>query len=322
MMRSLILAIIAVSILSLLCGAAGFGMALPMAALHGGDAARAILLEIRLPRLALAILAGIALGGSGAGLQAYSRNGLADAGLLGIGGCAGLAAVLVFYGGFLPSSPVWVASAAGFGAALGALTLAMLSGRNAPPMRLLLAGIALGAMSSALTTLVLSLMPSPFAIYEAMSWLFGSLDGKTMGQVWASLPPIIVGMGILWQMRKGLDALALGSDVAATFGFPAEKLQRGMIISTSLLVGATVAACGSIGFVGLVAPHLCRPFVGGQPSRLIIPSGLVGAILLVLADMLVRVIPTVSQTEIRLGVITALIGAPFLFILARREARG
>ena len=309
MIGRLILVLVAVAAASLLIGD-GFI----------GPADRLVVTQIRLPRTLLAGLIGGALGLSGAVLQGALRNPLADAGLLGITGAAGLGATIAFYWGlasrFAPALPLGGLTGAGIGlVCLLRFGAASLSGPS-----LILAGVALSALSGALLSLALTLAPNPFALAEVAFWLLGGLEDRALSHVALAAPPILLGCAILLRLGPGLDALALGEDTAASLGQPPARTLRLAAIGCALAAGASASVAGGIGFVGLVVPHLLRPLVGEKPSALLGASLLAGAILLTLADMLVRVTPLLLPVSASppLGVVTALLGVPFLVAIARR----
>jgi iron complex transport system permease protein len=278
--------------------------------------------QIRLPRTILALLVGGGLGLSGATLQGGLRNPLADPGLLGITGCAAVGAVAVFYWGlaqrFFPALPLGGMAGAG----LGCLLLIGFAGRAPSGPSLILAGVALSAIAAALLALALTLAPNPFALAEITFWLMGGLDDRSLTHVALAAPPILLGGVLLLRVGRRLDALSLGEATAATLGVPVSSTLRLIAAGTALAVGAGAAVAGGIGFVGLVVPHLLRPLLGERPGALLPAAGPAGAALLLMADILVRaavlVLP-VSQ-EPRLGVLTALLGAPFLVAIARKVA--
>ncbi|MGE0485403.1 MAG: FecCD family ABC transporter permease [Gammaproteobacteria bacterium] len=284
-----------------------------------GDPLAVIVRELRLPRALLAVLVGASLGMSGAALQGLLRNPLAEPGLLGISGCAALCAVLVFYGGYAAHDG-WVLPLAGMiGAGMAVLGLYALAGRRASMLTLILAGVALNSLAAALTTLVLNLTPNPFAAYEIFFWLMGSLANRSFEHVWLVLPFVLVGGALLLASARGLDALALGEDVARSLGTDLDVLRRRVILGSALTVGSCVAVSGVIGFVGLVVPHLVRPLVGHRPGALLGVSAVGGAALTLAADLGTR-FPLLNG-ELRLGVVTALIGAPFFIHLVLRSRR-
>lgn len=280
-----------------------------------------ILEEVRLPRALLGLIVGATLGLTGAGLQGLLRNPLAEPGLIGASSGAALGAVLVFYFGWAAGSAMMVPLGGVAGALLSLGLLYMLAGKNPSIVTIILAGVAISAFASALTSLALSLAASPYAVYEIIFWLLGSFTDRSMDQVWFSAPFIAVGLVLVASTSRALDALTLGEDTAASLGFDQSSLKLRSILGTGLAVGAAVSVTGVIGFVGLVVPHLVRPLVGHQPGRLLLPSALAGAALVLAADLLVR-LPTIGP-EPKLGVVTSLIGAPFflwLILRTRREA--
>lgn len=291
-------------------GAAGFGVPDGI-----------ILWEVRFPRAALAGLVGAALAISGAVLQGALRNPLADSGLLGIGGCAALGAVAAFYWGiaarFAPALPL----AGMAGAAVGCALLLRAAGRAPSGPSLVLGGIALSALAAALLSLLLSLAPNPFALAEIQFWLMGGLEDRSLQHLALAAPPILFGCAVLVRLGAALDALSLGEATAATLGVPVGRTLRLAAVGATLAVGAGTAVAGGIGFVGLAVPHLLRPWLGERPGALLAACLPAGAALLLLADLLARAAPLVLpglNAEPRLGVLTALLGAPILVRLARR----
>lgn len=291
--------------------------------LAGRHTAGAIIVErLRLPRTLLAIMVGGTLGLSGAVLQGYLRNPLADPGILGVSGGAALGAVSVFYTGLMQVS-IAALPLGGLTGALGAAIVLMgLVGRGGT-LVLLLAGAALSSFAAALTALVLNLVPSPYASFEIMHWLMGSLTDRTFTHVWICLPGVVCGTLLMLSSGRVLDALTLGEDVAESLGFRLHGprgVQTRIVLGAALAVGSCVAVSGAIGFVGLVVPHLLRPLTGYQPSRLLAPSFLGGSLLLLLADMVVRLVAV--GPELQLGVLTALVGAPVFFARVIMLKRG
>lgn len=306
----------------LMIGYVPYGAGEVIAALVGrGDpVVTAIVYEIRLPRVLLALIVGAGLGMAGAALQGLLRNPLAEPGLIGVSASAGLGAVIAFYFGFAALQPLALPVFAMTSAALATALLLILAGRTAGALTLILAGIAVSSLAVALTSLALNLAPNPFALSEMVLWLMGSLKDRSMVQVGLAAPFVALGGLLLWSARRGLDALTLGEEAARSLGVHVPRLRLVVVLGTALAVGASVAVAGSIGFVGLVVPHLLRPLVGHQPGRLLLPSAVGGAGLVVSADSLARTLPT--HQEVNLGVITALIGAPFFFFLLLRLHRG
>jgi iron complex transport system permease protein len=281
-----------------------------------------ILWQVRLPRTLLGILVGGGLGLSGAVLQGALRNPLADPGLLGITGTAGLGAVIVFYWGLAAQFSPALPAGGLLGAGIGAAFLLGFAGRAPSGPSLILAGVAVSAIAAALLALALTLAPNPFALAEITFWLMGGLADRPLWQVALAAAPILLGMAILLRLGPGLDALSLGEDTAQSLGVPVTRTLRIAGIGTAFAVGAGAAVAGSIGFIGLVVPHLLRPWFGERPGALLLPAPLAGAGLLLAADMLVRLasllLPLSASPPV--GVLTALLGAPFLVAIARKAA--
>jgi len=267
--------------------------------------------EIRLPRTLLALSVGAALGLSGAALQGLLRNPLADPSLTGASQGAALGAASVFYFALLPGLGVFAPLLAGLiGAGLTLLLTLWLAGPGRPAL-LLLAGLAIASLSGAALAAVLNFAPNPFAMQELVFWLLGSVSERGMAHLAFLLPALIVGFVLIWRQRPLLAALSLGEQVATSLGLNVQRGGRIIVLGAAILVGAAVATAGNIGFVGLIAPHLARPLAQNRPDRLLWPAAAIGATLVLLADITVRLMP--PGREIRLGVLTALIGAP-LFI--------
>ncbi|MGE0767776.1 MAG: FecCD family ABC transporter permease [Hyphomicrobiaceae bacterium] len=307
---------------SLLIGPAALGWQPSLHALFFGDneATRLVMREIRLPRAILGASIGATLGLSGAALQGYLRNPLADPGVLGISASASFGAVLAVYFGAATLAPLTLPLSAIAGAAVAAFIVRILAGRDAGTLTLILAGVAVSSLAGAMTTLALNLAPSPFAALEIVFWMLGSLNDRSMVHVWLALPFMAVGWIMLLMSARALDALTLGADVAATLGESPMRTQFLVVVGSAVAVGAATAVAGAIAFVGLIVPHLLRSAVGARPSRLLPASALGGAALVLLADIAVRVIA--PERDIKLGVLTALIGAPFFLWLVlemRRE---
>lgn len=310
------LAVIAVllAVASLLVGPTGIGFAAPP------DARWLILSEIRLPRTLLGLLIGAALGLSGAALQGYLRNPLAEPGVIGISGGASLGAVLAIHTGFAAAYAIALPFGGLAGAAIALALVLWLAGERGGPITLILSGVAIASLTTALIALVLTLSQNPFAAVEIVYWLMGSLGDRSMTHVWLAAPPILIGLAVLLRLGRDLDALTLGEEVAANLGTSLTRLRVLIMIGTALAVGAATAVSGTIGFVGLVVPHILRPLVGHSPSRLLPASALGGAVLVLAADIALRLVS--PGGGIRLGVLTALIGTPFfvwLVVATRRE---
>lgn len=277
-----------------------------------GDPLNAILLQLRLPRTILGLAVGAALGLSGATLQGYTRNPLADPALLGVSSLASLGAVMTIY--FALSSPWWLPAFAMAGAGVGVVLLSALSGAAGGAVSFLLAGAVLNILASAGVALALSLAPNPWASADITNWLLGSLQDRSLMDVRLALPFIALGGALLLTRGRALDALSLGETGARALGISLRQTQLVIALGVGLACGASVAVSGMIGFVGLITPHLMRPLVGERPGALLLPSALGGAALLVAADILVRVLPA-SGGEVRLGVAMAVLGGPFFLAL-------
>ena len=272
-----------------------------------------IFLEIRLPRLVLGLLVGFSLGASGAVMQGLLRNPLAGPDLLGMTNCAAFGAVLVLYFGVAYAN-WWLLPLGGIsGAFIGLALIFLLAAKNRSTLSIILAGTAINAIAGSFISLALNFSNNPYAMSEIIYWLMGSLSNRSLQDVYTGLPFILIGCLLLFLSARFLDALSLGEDTAITLGFNIKREQTKILIATALAVGTGVALCGSIGFIGLVVPHLCRPLVQHQPSKLILCSGLMGACFVVLADIIVQRI-SVNQ-ELKLGVVTAILGGPFFLYL-------
>jgi iron complex transport system permease protein len=291
--------------------------------LDGGPMApaTAILVELRLPRAVLGLLAGATLGLAGAALQGLTRNPLAEPGIIGASGGAALGAVVCLYFGIAGLSIVALPVGGIVGALLAVVVLLLLAGGRAETTTLLLAGIAVTSLTGALTSLALNLAPSPYAAYEITFWLMGSLTDRSLQHVALVAPFVVVGCGMLLRHGMALDALTLGDARAQTLGIAVRRVRFELVLGVALSVGAVTAAIGAVGFVGLVVPHLLRPWLRHRPSRLLGASALGGAALLTAADLVVRLVARFGP-ELKLGVVTALVGAPFFvwLLLSRRRA--
>jgi iron complex transport system permease protein len=302
---------------SLFLGYAPLSPAEVVSGLFGGGGTAAIVVqEIRLPRTILALLIGAGLGMGGAALQGLMRNPLAEPGVIGISAAASLGAVAAMYYGL---AALWPWALPGLAMAFaGVATVVLVSvGARGGILTLILCGVAVSSLCAALTSLALNLSPNAYAASEIVYWLLGSLKDRGMAEVAFAAPLTLAGMALVFSQRRALDALSLGDETAASLGVVLPRLTALIILGVAICVGASVAAAGAIGFVGLIVPHILRPFVGQQPSRLLLPSAFGGAVLLVAADMAVRLIP--AQSELMVGVMTAMIGAPFFFWLVVRN---
>jgi iron complex transport system permease protein len=280
--------------------------------------AHEVVFNIRLPRTVAALVVGAALGLAGAVMQGLLRNPLADPGVLGVSGGAGLGAALVISLGLAVNPGLIEVSAMAAALGVGAL-LTVIASRFREPEILILFGVALSAFLGALTSLVFNFAPSPVALSEVFSWLLGSVANRDWDDIVRQLPALGLGICLCGYAARGLAMLTLGEETAALSGLPMTRLRAAAVAGASLLTGASVAMAGIVGFVGLAAPHLVRAATGGDPGRVLLPSALTGAVLLALADIAARVIPT--DVELKLGVMTALFGAPLFATIAWRAAR-
>jgi iron complex transport system permease protein len=277
-----------------------------------------IFLELRLPRALLGLCIGAVLGLSGAVLQGYLRNPLADPTVLGVSASAALGGVLAIFLG-INLVPFGLFGCAMIGAGASILLLLAI-GRGGGPIGFILGGMVLSTLAGALTALVISIAPNPFAASEIINWLMGALTDRLMEDVLTALPFMAIGALLLLTTGRALDALTLGENGAKSLGVDLFRLQWLIVLGVGLSVGASVAVSGVVGFVGLIVPHLIRSFYGEQPSRILVPSALGGAILTLTADSLVRLIP--GPGEMRLGIAMAVLGAPFFLLLLLRYRKG
>lgn len=286
---------------------------------NGDRVAEAILFQLRLPRMLLGLIVGGMLGLSGAVLQGYLRNPLAEPSVVGASNAAALGAVAAIYFGIaqwhIALLPL-LSIAAGL-VALGLLFA--LAGRSESPLTLILAGIAVSTLAGAGISLALNLSPNPFAAMEIMAWLLGSIEDREMSHVWIALPCVAIGAALVLYDARALDALSLGEDGARSLGVDLGRTRTRLLVGIAIGVGGAVAVSGAVGFIGLIVPHLIRPLTDRSPSAILVPSMLGGAILLTAADIVVRLIPTTN--ELKLGVVTAFLGVPVFLVHLLRERR-
>lgn len=308
-------------VLSLTVGPAAIAFGDSIKALFSGkaDAIALIMREIRLPRALLGLMIGATLGLSGAALQGYLRNPLAEPGLIGVSASASLGAVLAIYSGLTIVFPLALPLSALVSAMIAVIVVQALAGRRGSTLTIILAGVAVSSLAGAMTSLALNLSPNPFAALEIMFWMLGSLTDRSMTHVWLAAPFMLAGWVLLLVLGRALDALTLGADTAASMGIDMRRVQQLAVLGTAASVGAATAVAGATGFVGLVVPHLLRPLVGGKPSRLLPASALGGGAVVLAADILVRLIA--PGRDLKLGVLTAIVGAPFFLFLVYRERR-
>ena len=322
--RLLIVLLVAASALALL--AACFLGSTPMsggrivAALlgQGSTGDMLVIWEIRLPRALAAFVVGAALGTSGAALQGLLRNPLADPGVLGVTATSSLTATFALYYGFAATSAYLLPIYAIAGALAATALLAAAAVRIKSVVTLILLGVGLSSFSAAAMSLLLNLAPNPFTLSDMLNWLLGSVANRSFADLQFALPFMLVGLAILFASRRGLSALTLGEEAASGVGLNLKQQRIAVVLGAGLATGASVALAGAIGFVGIVAPHVVRPIVDHDPARSLLPSALLAGLILVLADIGVRLLPT--QSELKLGVVAALIGAPaFIWIAVQRR---
>jgi len=322
--RRLLVLLVACGLLALfaacMLGSTPMGFSRVVAALFGqsSPADAVVIWQIRLPRALAAWLVGAALGASGAALQGLLRNPLAEPGVLGVTATASLFATFALYYGLAAGSAYLLPafSIAGALAATGLLAAAAI--RIKSVVTLILLGVGLSSFSAAAMSLLLNLAPNPFTLSDMINWLLGSVANRSFDDINMALPFILLGLAILFTTRRGLSALTLGEEAASGLGLNLRRQRIAVVLGAGFATGASVALAGAIGFVGIVAPHIVRPFVHHDPARSLLPSALLAGLILVLADIGVRVLPT--TTELKLGVVAALIGAPaFAWIAMQRR---
>ena len=319
-------ALIAVlAVVSLMVGPAGLSPRQALAGLFGGeDAAGIVVRDIRLPRTLLALLIGATFGLAGAALQGLLRNPLAEPALFGAPQAASVGASFVIAYGLAGATSYAVPVAGILGALISIGGLVAIAGRRASLTVTLLAGLALASLAGAGTALILNLAPTPYAALEIAFWLLGSLEDRSLDHLLIAAPFFAASWLLLALNARTFRALTLGEDAAASLGVDIGRTRIMVVVGVALGVGAAVAVAGSIGFVGLVAPHLVRRRVGADPARVCLPAALMGALLLTAADIAVRLIPAnpnATAIELKLGVVTALIGVPFFLVMIFRERR-
>jgi len=304
--------------LAVMAGARGFSPALLADWLSGRDPAAAIILfDIRLPRILAAASVGAALGLCGAGLQALTRNPLAEPSILGVSAAATLGATLALYFGLAAAWSWALPLGAIGGAGLVTALLASAAVRTRGMATLILIGVGLSSLAGAAMALILNFAPNPFSLSDLVNWTLGSVANRSLADLGLTLPFMVAGAAMLLTQRRSLSLLAIGEEAAGAHGLDFRRTQIAVVVGTGLATGASVALAGAVGFVGIVAPHVVRPWVGHDPGRTLVPAALAGAAMLIIADMLVRLLPT--DTELRLGVVAALAGAPIFLLIALRR---
>ncbi len=294
-----------------------------LAAFAGGGEVgdRIVVWQIRLPRALAAFLVGATLGLCGAALQGLLRNPLAEPGVLGVSATSALAATCVIFYGFVGVSPFAIPVAAISGALVATVVLTVAAFRIGSVVTLILVGVGLSSFAGAMVSLLMNLAPNPFSLSDMLDWMLGSVANRSLDDIAVTAPFMVVGAVMLLRVRRELAALTLGEEAASGLGVDLRRTRNMVVVGAGIATGAAVALAGAIGFVGIVAPHLVRPLVGYDPSRTLLPAALLAGLLLVLADIGVRLTPTTA--ELKLGVVAALLGAPvFVWIAATRRELG
>ncbi|MBB36142.1 MAG: ABC transporter permease [Hirschia sp.] len=277
-----------------------------------------IVWEIRLPRALAAWIAGAALGASGAALQGLLRNPLAEPGVLGVTACASLGAAFTIHYGLVAVFAFALPLGALAGALAATALIAFAAMKNHSSVALILAGIGLSSLATAVMALLMNLAPNPFTLSDMINWMLGSVANRSLADIRLSILPILIGMALLYSGRRGLSALTLGEEAAMGIGVDVKRVRILIVLGAGLATGGAVALAGAIGFVGIAAPHIIRPFVKHDSGRALVPSAILAGLILVLADIGVRLLPTTS--ELKLGVVAALLGAPvFVWIALQRR---
>jgi len=308
---------------ALLLGSTPMAPGRVLAALLGAAEAaeRTVVWQVRLPRALAAYVVGMALGASGAALQGLLRNPLAEPGVLGVSASASLGATFTLYYGFMALSPWLLPAAAVAGALLATILIAAAAIRTASVVTLILVGVGLSSFAGAIMSLLMNLAPNPFSLSDMINWMLGSVANRSFPDIAFSAPFIAAGMAVLYSARRGLWALTLGEEAAAGVGLDLRRQRLLIVAGAGLATGGAVAMAGAIGFIGIVAPHIVRPLVRHDPGRALVPAALLAGLILVLADIGVRRLPT--ENELKLGVVAAIIGAPaFVWIAMRRRSLG
>lgn len=316
----LLLASMAALFAACLLGSTPLGADKVLAALFGGSTSgdQIVVWSIRLPRALTAFCVGAALGTSGAALQGLLRNPLAEPGVLGVSATSSMAATVALYYGLAAANPWAMPIAAIGGAILATALIALAALRTSSVVTLILIGVGMASFSGALMSLLMNLAPNPFSLSDMVNWMLGSVANRSFDDLLFSLPFLAAGCGVLFAHRRGLSALTLGDEAAAGVGLNLRRQRLAVVLGAGLATGAAVALAGAIGFVGIVAPHIVRPWVAHDPARSLLPSAILAGLLLVVADIGVRLTPT--DSELKLGVVAALIGAPaFVWIAFKRR---
>lgn len=286
----------------------------------GDESYRIIVWEIRLPRSLAALLVGAALGASGAALQGLLRNPLAEPGVLGVSATASLGATLALFFGWLSVSGWVLPIASVSGALIATFVLTWLARKIGSMITLILIGVGLSSFAGAVMALLMNLSPNPFTLADMVNWMLGTVSNRSLADLAFAAPFLVVGFILLQQSRRELTVLTLGEEAAAASGLDLKRLRLSVIAGAGLATGAAVSLAGAIGFVGIIAPHIVRPWVAQRAGDVLWPAAWLAGLMLLLADTIIRIMP--GNTELKLGVVAALIGAPvFVWIASQRGQR-
>ena len=318
-LTGLTLACLVALFIACLLGSTPIGIDQVVAALLGGGTPgdQLVVVQIRLPRAMTAFAVGAALGASGAALQGLLRNPLAEPGVLGVSAVASLGATGALYYGYAALSAWAMPVAAIVGALAGTALIALAALRTASTVTLILIGVGLSSFAGAAMNLMMNLAPNPFSLVDMVNWMLGTVANRSFQDLAFAAPFLGAGLGVLFAARRGLSALTLGEEAASGVGLNLRRQRLLIVLGAGLSTGAAVALAGVIGFVGIVAPHVVRPMVDHDPARSLLPSALLAGLILVLADIGVRLVPTVN--ELKLGIVAALIGAPAFIWIAMQQ---
>ena len=318
-LTGLTLACLAALFIACLLGSTPIGIDRVVAALLGGGTPgdQLVVVQIRLPRAMTAFAVGAALGASGAALQGLLRNPLAEPGVLGVSAVASLGATGALYYGYAALSAWAMPVAAIVGALAGTALIALAALRTASTVTLILIGVGLSSFAGAAMNLMMNLAPNPFSLVDMVNWMLGTVANRSFQDLAFAAPFLVAGLSVLFAARRGLSALTLGEEAASGVGLNLRRQRLLIVLGAGISTGAAVALAGVIGFVGIVAPHIVRPMVDHDPARSLLPSALLAGLILVLADIGVRLVPTVN--ELKLGIVAALIGAPAFIWIAMQQ---
>lgn len=315
----ILLSLLAV-LLSCFIGSTDLSFADIISALFGSENTSAeiiteiIVWELRLPRALAAWVTGFALGISGAALQAMLRNPLAEPGVLGISSVSVLFSTFVIFYGFAGVGGFGLPLASISGALVATFLISLAARRAINMVALILVGVGLSSFAGAMMALLMNLAPNPFTLSDMINWTLGSVAYRSFDDIALVLPFMAFGTFCLMRQSGALSALTLGEEAARGVGVNLKQMRLMVVLGTGVLTGASVALAGAIGFVGIVAPHIIRPFMAYNSGKTLVPSGLLAGLILVLADIIIRLIP--SPAELKLGVVAALIGAPVFVWIA------